>query len=387
MGRNNDQLVDLNSETATIYVHFPYCDFKCAYCDFYSVVKKDDRHFYENYLFHLKQDLLKKKAYISRRVQIGSIFLGGGTPSKVPVKYIRELLFFLYKNFSIQKNAEITLEANPESLTTAKAEGYLKAGVNRIHVGIQTHIPRLLKYLGREYKEDACQSVFSKIKKAGLENYGGDILYGIPSQRIREIKGDIDWMLDQGCLHISAYCLTIEQDTLLEKQIKQKAKPSPSIRRQSLHYDFIMEYLRGKNFNRYEISNFSRKKYHSRHNMQYWKYRPYLGVGVSSHSFLPPFRLLSPRDINSYLQGNYFTVEKAKKFPELFIGIFRLTFFQNFSFFRRQLDHTELLKFQALLYGFERKGWLKLFPSGFRITPEGSKFSDSMLEEAALGFS
>ena len=376
----------MNSKTVAIYIHFPYCDFKCAYCDFYSIAKKDDEHFYENYLFHLKQDLLKKKIYISKEVQIRSIFLGGGTPSKAPVKYIREIILFLYRNFNIQENAEITLEANPESLTTKKTEGYLKAGVNRVHVGIQTQVPRLLEYLGREYKKHFYQSIFSNIQKTGLKNYGGDILYGIPSQRIREIKEDIDWMIDQGCSHISAYCLSIERGTLLEKQIKKKEKPGPSIRRQSFHYDFIVEYLKSKNFNRYEISNFSRKKYHSRHNVQYWKFMPYLGAGVSSHSFLPPFRMISPRDINSYLKGNYFVMEKAKKFPELFIGIFRLTFFQNFSFFKKQLDHTELLKFQALLYGFEKKGWLKLFPSGFCITLEGSKFSDSMLEEAALCF-
>ena len=378
---------ELNPKPTGIYVHFPYCDIKCVYCDFYSIAKRNVRDdLYKDYISHLKQDLLKKRYYIPEKTQIKSIFLGGGTPSKVSPEHIKDLIVFLYENLDIKKNAELTLEANPESLTPQKITGYLQAGINRIHVGIQSRSPRLLKYMGRIYKKKSYLNVFLYLKNAGLQNYGGDMIYGIPSQKIKDLREDIDWLISEGVSHISAYCLTVERNTNLEEQIKKKIKLKPSERRQSFHYDFIVDYLKKKDFIRYEISNFSKKKRHSQHNVIYWKYMPYIGLGVSSHSFLPPFRMISPKNIDSYLNDNYFTVERSRKFPELFIGVFRLTLFQNFSFFGQYLNRIELLKFQELLRRFEKKGWLELFPSGFCITQEGSKYSDTMIEETAIYF-
>ena len=363
-----------------IYVHFPYCDVKCAYCDFYSIAKrKIDNNFYENYIEHLKQDFIEKTKLISQNIKVVSIFFGGGTPSKVPPQYIASIIDFFKNNIKYRNNLEITIEVNPESLTYANLVEYKKAGINRIHAGIQTTNSQLLHYLGRLYHTESYTTIFSKIKDAGFSNFGCDFIYGIPHQKFLDLKQDITWAISEGVKHISAYCLTIEPNTHLERQIITRQKVKPSLRRGSLHYKFVIDLLKTNNFNRYEVSNFSLPKFASKHNLGYWKYRPYIGVGVAAHSFLGNYRLSAERDLNRYMLGNYYQIDANKVIPDLFIGIVRLLSYQSFSFIKKNIGEYNFTLFFNILKEIQKNNYVDIFEKGFKFTEKGIMFSDTIL--------
>ncbi len=371
----------------SLYLHFPYCDIKCAYCDFYSLPKRTiSSTFFDEYIKHLKQDFFQKKKMIKMidKVKVVSIFFGGGTPSKLPPHYLKEIINFIKNHLHISSNIEITLEANPESLKKKNMEVYLAAGINRLSIGIQTKQPELLRYLGRLYLKNSYLTIFDQVRQSGFHNYSIDIIYGIPSQKEFQIKEDIDWAISGGVKHISTYCLMIEKETLLEKQIKQKQKNSPSIRRQTRHYNWVTNYLPTQGFKRYEISNFAQAGYESHHNMFCWRYLPYLGLGVSAHSFIEGQRLISEKNLNYYLNGKYFYKEQSQINPDFFIGIFRILTYQSFYSLKRVLNKDEFDKLYLKLIIFQKKSWIKFYKNGFQITDIGANFSNTMVYEASL---
>ncbi len=375
----------MNEKYLGVYVHFPYCDVKCAYCDFYSLSKrKIEKSFFDNYIYHIEQDFMQKKKFLEPEAKIHSIFFGGGTPSKLPPSYLKIIINLVKVHGDVSNNVEITLEANPESLKQDNMEAYLTMGVNRLSIGIQTRQAKLLRYLGRLYNNNSYLRILDSVKRAGFNNYSVDFIYGVPSQREFDIKEDIDWAISGGVKHISAYCLSIENSTLLKNQIKNKQKKNPSNRRQSRHYHWVNEYLPSQGFMRYEISNFAKEGYESRHNMAYWRYLPYLGLGVSSHSFLKGQRIISERNLNCYLKGEYFHAEKGQVNPDFFIGIFRILKYQSFHSLIRILGENQFDHFYKKLLTFQKRGWIKFVKKGFQLTHEGARFSDTMVDEASL---
>ena len=363
-----------------LYIHFPYCDVKCAYCDFYSIAQRRvDNDFYKCYIEHLKSDFLQKIEFLDISYQIGSIFLGGGTPSKVPYSYIIDLLSFIRNHSRVRHSVEITLEANPESLTLENLLGYREAGVNRIHVGIQTRNPDLLHYLGRLANMEAYKTVFHKIKSAGFNNFGCDFIYGIPNQTLDVLENDILWSMKEGVSHISAYCLTIEPNTYLERQIQSGRKKKPSDRRGHYHYNFVTNLLKQKGYVRYEVSNFALPSFASKHNRGYWKYRPYIGIGVAAHSFLGNKRFLAHKNLNMYLSGQYYEVEDSFPIPEIFIGIVRLLSYQSFNFILYQIGRYNFNLFLNQMEELQKKDYVVLYPKGFCFTELGILYSDSIL--------
>ena len=371
----------------SVYIHFPYCDVKCAYCDFYSLGKRNvDSSFFREYVSNLKKDFLKKQSQIPHSKVVRSIFLGGGTPSKVPSQYLQEIISFIKESTKISGNAEITLEANPESLTESKMRDYLKMGINRLSIGIQTSEPSLLRYLGRIYDRDSYTHILDRVQSAGFTNYNVDLIYGIPSQKEDHIRKDIDWAVSKNVKHISAYCLSVENSTLLMNQIRNGLKNPPSERRQGRHYEWVSSYLNRCGFLRYEISNFSKKGYECRHNLGYWRYQPYLGLGVASHSFTGNSRFVSEPNLQKYLKGNYFqeeTEDKETRITDFFIGIFRILKYQSFHSIRKVLNESEFREFYGHLKKFQKKNWVEITKKGFQLTNHGARFSDTMVCEAS----
>ncbi len=371
-----------------LYIHFPYCDIKCHYCDFFSLEHDTmPKNFYNNYLVHLKNDLLAKKLFIQPNYLITTIFLGGGTPSKVPADILQELLSFCQHNLNVCNQIEITIEVNPESTTLSKLQAYRDMGINRIHVGIQTRVPELLAYIGRPYHMDSYINIMPNIRKAGFQNFGVDFIYGIPGQKISHLREDIQWAIDNQVTHVSAYCLSVERNTQLTKRIHNKEINNISERRQAFHFDFVISILKQHGFNHYEISNFCKNNFLSRHNMLYWKYRPYVGIGVSSHSFLGQYRLISKRDLNNYMNGDYFFVEETKVIPNILIGILRLLSFQSFRSLRKFMSATLIEQLKMHLKPYANKQWININEKGFQITEIGISFQNTMLEEITEAFS
>ncbi len=362
-----------------VYFHIPWCDIKCAYCDFYSIPKKNvTLEEWQDYLQKVQKDFESKKDYFQKNRRVVSVYFGGGTPSKAPPFVIESLLSLVQKNLSTAANLEITLEVNPESAFESHIKEYATAGVNRIHAGVQSRHWESLRYLGRLNTEASVLTLFQKIQKAGIKNYGMDIITGIPGQKFSSIQEDLQWGISEGVSHISSYSLMYEEGTALKRLVDNHRKKKASTRRQQLHFDLVRQFLEAQGYSQYEVSNFALPGKESIHNLIYWKYRPYLGVGVSAHSFTgfeKNYRMETLPDWGIQL-------EKGDAEVDPWIGHFRLRGPQNFMRSLRLLDGGQRELYIRKLQNLEEAGFLQKSKSGlYQLTDSGIKFSDSMLLE------
>jgi oxygen-independent coproporphyrinogen-3 oxidase len=263
-----------------LYIHFPWCTSKCPYCDFNSYAKTKDPIPEADYIESLKKDLQNDLEKVQGR-KLVSIFMGGGTPSLFSADQIADLLTYINKHIVFEKNIEITLEANPESLDYEKLIGYRAAGVNRISIGVQSFNADQLKKLGRAHNSAQAFAAITATQKAGFTNYNIDLMYGLPKQTVEEALSDLQEALQFSPPHLSWYHLTLEPNTVF---YNSPPKNLPSDSRLIEIEKSGREYLSSKNLNRYEISAYAREGRHARHNCNYWEFGDYLGVGAGAHS-------------------------------------------------------------------------------------------------------
>ncbi len=362
-----------------VYFHIPWCDIKCAYCDFYSIPKKNvSTEDWQEYVDKVQKDFESKKIYFQKNRKVVSVYFGGGTPSKAPPFVIDALLSLLQKNLSTAAHLEITLEVNPESASESNIKDYAAAGVNRIHAGVQSRSRESLRYLGRLNTEDSVTSLFHKIRKAGIENYGMDIITGIPGQKFSSIREDLWWGIREGVSHISSYSLMYEEGTALKRLVDNHRKKKASARRAQFHFDLVKQFLEEEGYSQYEVSNFALPGKESVHNLIYWKYRPYLGIGASAHSFTgfeENYRMETLPDWSIHMETGDSGVDP-------WIGHFRLLGPQNFMRSLRLLDKGQRELYIRKLQNLQEAGFLLKTKSGlYQLTDRGIKFSDSMLVE------
>ena len=282
-----------------IYVHIPFCDSKCFYCNFCSA--KYDEKIKEKYFKKLVEEI---KFNSNKDKNITSIYIGGGTPSSVNEKYIKLIINELKNNFNIDKNAEISIEANPCSITESKLKTYKQIGINRISIGVQSLNNKQLKIIGRKHtKKQAINAI--KIAKKYFNNVNCDLLIGIPNQNYLSLKHSVKCLLKQKINHISAYMLICENGTKLTKQIEQKQVKVASEDKCVDYYNKIVKYLKGKKYYRYEISNFALLGYECKHNLGYWNLTDYYGFGLSAHSHIDGFRYNNTTDMQEYLENKF----------------------------------------------------------------------------------
>ena len=283
-------------KTMGIYIHIPFCNSKCAYCDFVSAVRTDDEK--AEYFNRLKEDIseFSRNEATNDRV-VDSIYIGGGTPSCVDAGYIADTLGALRSAFDVSANAEISIEANPESLTAQKAKAYAAAGVNRISMGLQAASDELLAAIGRRHTvadfvraADIAQSLFPEVS--------ADMMLGLPGQTVRDCERAVKLIAGRGFTHVSAYALKVEEGTpLAASGYVPDADYSADL------YDRVSEMLRDFGFEWYEVSNFAVPGHECRHNLRYWRRGEYLGFGVSAHSFFNDERFAVTSDFNAYRAG------------------------------------------------------------------------------------
>ncbi len=280
-----------------LYLHIPFCNGKCAYCDFYSAFTNEE--LLDSYLTALIREIKQWGGKINR--PIDTIYLGGGTPSLLNHRLV-PLLKAVYDNFNVLENAEITLEVNPadnilEILQNAKA-----AGINRISIGAQSGNDSELLNLGRRHTAKDTETAVKIARDLGFQNISLDLMLGLPDSSCDTLKNSLDFLISLNPEHISAYILKIEENT---KFYKEKATLNlPDDDEVSDQYLFMCEYLENKGFCHYEISNFCKENFESKHNLKYWKCEEYLGLGPSAHSFLEGKRFYYPRDLKAFTKGN-----------------------------------------------------------------------------------
>ena len=266
---------------AGIYIHIPFCNSKCAYCGFYSLpsLKLKDR-----FLETLKAEIVARKDYLQGDA-VTTIYFGGGTPSLLSLKEIGGLLHLINAHYPVASNAEITLEANPDTLSLEYLEGLHQLGVNRLSIGIQSFFDNDLKYLSRRHDSHHAQQCLDWAKLAGFESISIDLIYGLPSSNAEQWNKNLDIFFAYGLPHLSAYALTLEPNAILTKQI-ELGKVQPVNEEDALRdYEILSQRAAENGYLHYEISNFCKRGMHSKHNASYWFGTPYIGFGPSAHSF------------------------------------------------------------------------------------------------------
>ena len=282
-----------------IYIHIPFCRSKCAYCDFYSMAGREERmdDYQKALLAHLKETAVVCGAY-----RVDTIYFGGGTPSFYGDKRLREILACIKKHYHVEPDAEITTEANPDSISFFSALKLRRAGFNRISLGMQTACPEELKAINRIHTAKQTDEAVSACKKAGFKNLSLDLIYGLPGQSMDSWKRSVEHALSLIPQHLSCYGLKVEEGTPLAKRVEE-GEVLPDDDMQADLYLWTVERLKRAGFEQYEISNFAKPGFESRHNLRYWLTRPYIGFGPGAHSDFGDRRYCFVRDLDSYIDG------------------------------------------------------------------------------------
>ena len=286
---------------AGIYIHIPFCRQACNYCNFHfstSLHYKND--FVEALLKEI--ELPAKANYLQGQV-IETIYFGGGTPSILEIDELKRLMQQLHQYFTINSSAEITLEANPDDVTDEKLKGWKQLGINRLSIGIQSLFEEDLRWMNRAHTADEAKQVIAKARAAGFNSFTVDLIYGTPGLTDEKWLYNLDWVLQQNINHLSCYALTVEEKTPLDKQIRQHQKQDVDPEQQGRQFLLLMEYMQKAGFEHYEISNFAKPGYRSKHNSSYWKGVHYLGLGPSAHSFNGSSRQWNVANNQLYIQS------------------------------------------------------------------------------------
>lgn len=285
-------------EMAGIYIHIPFCKSRCIYCGFFSTTSLDRR---ERYVNALCDELKNRKSYIHERVD--TIYFGGGTPSQLSLDDLRRILSHIYIIYNVYEDAEITVEGNPDDLTVDFLKGLRSIGVNRLSMGVQTFSDERLRFLNRRHSAAVAEQAVLNAQKAGFNNISIDLMFGFPKQTLEEWESDVKKALSLNVQHISAYSLMYEEGTLLGKMLDRGDVEEINEESSLAMYEHLMDALCDAGFEHYEISNFAKPGYRSKHNSSYWRGIPYLGVGAGAHSYDGTHRHFNPESLDDYLNG------------------------------------------------------------------------------------
>ena len=288
--------------TVGIYVHIPFCKQKCRYCDFTSFSCMEDR--YDDYFKCLTQEIKEKADELNKEdIEIDTVYIGGGTPSIVPSEYIEDVVKLIFKKFKVLKNAEITIEVNPGTVDKEKLEKYLSIGINRLSIGLQSANDKLLKMLGRIHTYSEFENVYEKARQAGFKNINVDLMIGLPNQKMKDVEDSLNKIIEKSPEHISVYSLIVEEGTKIFDLIESGELVLPNEDLEREMYWKVKEVLQENGYNHYEISNFAKPGYESKHNSNCWKQHSYLGFGLAAHSYYDGIRYSNISDLKRYIDN------------------------------------------------------------------------------------
>jgi oxygen-independent coproporphyrinogen-3 oxidase len=283
-----------------LYLHFPFCISKCPYCDFNSYPIKEDSQI-SSYISALYREISIYSQKIKKN-NIKTIYLGGGTPTILSGDQIYKILEFCKEKFTIDKNAEITIEANPGTLDGEKIKSLIESGINRLSLGAQSFNDLFLKKLGRIHTEQDIIDSYFLARETGFNNINLDIMFALPGQTPEDFQTSLKKAVSLKPDHLSLYNLTINKGTEYYENYHRNHLKLPSEDEEFNMYDWAMKYLKENNFEHYEIANFARPHRRSLHNMIYWQNQPYLGIGAGAYSFIQGYRYMNLKDPKKYIK-------------------------------------------------------------------------------------
>ena len=286
------------SDCRSLYVHVPFCRSKCAYCDFNSYAGQ------EGLIPAYVDALLREAAAWSEAAAetLDTVYLGGGTPSLLPLSQMQRLMTGLRGSFTFAEDAEVSLEANPESVDLPNLRGLRELGFNRLSIGVQSFDDRELRFLGRVHDAATAEAAYAAARQAGFANVSLDLIFGLPGQRPAQWRRSLEKALSLEPEHLSLYALTVEEETPLAKRIAAGESRAPDEDAQAEMYARSAERLAGAGYEHYEISNWARPGRRCRHNLTYWQSDPYLGLGAGAHSYLGDCRFADEKRPDRYIE-------------------------------------------------------------------------------------
>jgi len=373
---------------AGIYIHIPFCRCFCGYCDFYSVTNTEEISGYVN---AVTAEAEMQSGYLEGE-EVETIYFGGGTPSLLTVEDLRKILSSVNSRFNVAVNPEITLEANPDDIIEGYYKELLSLGVNRLSLGIQSWNNNRLKYLGRRHSAAQSAAALEQAFKEGFENVSVDLIYGVPGMSTEDLKKDLEETFNFPVKHLSAYHLTIEEGTRFGK-MKEGGRLVEAEEDTSLAmFSLLGEECKSRGFIHYEISNFAKEGYISRHNSSYWKQIPYLGLGPSAHSFNGRSRQWNISNLKKYLHS----INKGLlPFEKEELGM--LTLFNEYvmtslrTMWGIDLEHVERLYDKELhdyLVNLSEKyiryGLMRYNKNTLILTDQGKMISDNIIAELLM---
>lgn len=363
------------SKSIGLYLHIPFCKSKCPYCDFYST--RAGEYEYNDYVIALKKKLKYWSNHFNGTVK--TVYIGGGTPSVLGAKRLCDILSSVKENFTLESNAEITVEVNPDSGKKLDFALMKNTGFNRLSIGMQSAVPAELKKLGRIHTAEDAKHTAELAQAAGITNISLDLMTGIPLQTKETLKQSVDFCAQCGVTHISSYILKIEENTKFA-QIESKLN-LPCDDEQAELYLYTVELLEQYGYMQYEISNFAKKGFESRHNSSYWECGEYIGIGPSAHSFFNGKRFFYDRSIENFKANKIINDGEGGTAEEYIMLSLRL---------KKGLDTEEYAKKYGtpLPQSFFKKtdlyvknGFMEQNGTSFSFTPKGFLVSNTILAD------
>ena len=374
-----------------IYVHIPFCKQKCYYCDFISYANSDKK--VEEYIEALKKEIKEESKNINKEEYIiNTIYIGGGTPSFINEKYISEIVYEIKENYNVKKEAEITIEVNPGTVNEEKLKEYKTAGITRLSIGLQSTKNELLKEIGRIHTYEEFLNCYNLSRKVKFENINVDLMLGLPNQTLEDIEETLREIINLEPQHISFYSLIVEENTPIEKLIEQGKITLPNEELERKMYWNAKKILEENNYIHYEISNFAKKGYESKHNLNCWNQKEYLGFGVASHSYLKNKRYCNTNCIEEYCKNvndknrnKNRTIceiqnEEEKKKEYMLLGLRKIEGI-NIQEFKNKFIENPIYKFHKELEKLVNENLIEIDLNRIKLTNKGLDFANLVWEE------
>lgn len=365
-----------------IYVHIPFCKKKCNYCDFISFSNKNNlmKTYVEALKKEIKQNIEKAKKY-----EISTIYIGGGTPSYIDSNYIVEILNIIKQNYNIKQNAEITIEINPGTINEEKLKSYIKAGINRLSIGLQSTNDILLNMLGRIHNYKEFLETYNLARNLGFKNINVDLMIGLPTQTIENIEKDLNEIFNIKPEHVSVYSLIVEEGTNIEKQITHGTLKLPEEELERKMYWLVKNKLESMGYKHYEISNFAKTGYESKHNLNCWEQKEYLGFGLAAHSYIDKVRYSNVENLEEYIRENSHIIhEKQNKEMEekeyMLLGLRKIDGIK-ISEFKNKFTCNPIMEFKNELNKLVEEKLIKIDLDEIKLTKKGIDFANIVWEE------
>ena len=381
-----------------LYIHIPFCKQKCYYCDFTSYANKEE--LVERYIKCLKKEILQyanenkimSEHGLEERYVIKTIYIGGGTPSAIDEVYIINVLDTIKDNFKMRDNVEITIEVNPGTVNKDKLESYRECGINRLSIGLQAVQDDILKCIGRIHTYKDFENTYEYAREVGFDNINVDLMINLPNQTLDDVKESVKTILSLKPEHISVYSLILEPNTKMYELINSKTLTIASDETERQMYWYVKDTLEKHKYNQYEISNFTKSGFESKHNMDCWNQKEYIGVGASASSFMENKRYSNISELEKYIENiekgtpnknlvlEEFLDEESKMDEFMMLGLRKIDGV-DIKEFERIFQINPIVKYCKKLDKLNREGLIEIDENNIKLSNKGIDLANLVWEE------